>query len=475
MDILLNVLPWLLGAIIVAVIGGLSYVKAPPDTAFIISGIRRRMIIGKAGLRFPLLERLDKLTLRLMTVDVKTERYVPTNEYINVKVDGVVKIKIKTDEASIKMAAQNFLNMSTDDIVREVKDVLEGNMREIIGQMSLAEMVTDRKAFGERVQENAVPDLDKMGLEVISFNVQDFFDDQDVIVNLGIDNISKIKKTAAIAKAEAEKEIAIAQAEADTEANDARVTADTDIAQKLNQLEIKRAELKEEADKKKASADMAYEIQKQESRKALEQETAEADNVRAEKQILISQNILDAEVKKKADADRYRKNAEADAELYERTKQAEAIKAEAKAEAEAILAKNKAEAEGIQAIALAEADGIRAKALAEADGIDKKADAMEKYGTAAIMEMYFNTLPEVARGIGDPLSKVDKITMFGEGNNAKLIQDIVNGITKVNDGVGASLGFDIKEWLTNVVSEGDFFAKKNTQEENTEPVVSDDN
>jgi len=464
MEILLNILPWLLGAIILAVIGGLSYVKAPPDTAFIISGIRRRMIIGKAGLRFPLLERLDRLTLRLMTVDVKTERYVPTNEYINVKVDGVVKIKIKTDGDSIKMAAQNFLNMTTDDIVREVKDVLEGNMREIIGQMSLSEMVTDRKTFGERVQENAVPDLEKMGLEIISFNVQDFFDDQDVIVNLGIDNISKIKKTAAIAKAEAEKEIAIAQAEADTEANDARVTADTDIAKKLNLLEIKRAELKEEADKKKASADMAYEIQKQESRKALEQETAEADNVRAEKQILISQNILDAEVKKTADADQYRKSAEADAELYERTKRAEAVKAEAEAEAEAILVKNKAEAEG-----------IRAKALAEAEGIDKKAEAMKKYGAAAIMEMYFDTLPEVARGIGDPLSKVDKITMFGDGNNARLIQDIVNGITKVNEGVGASLGFNFQDVLVKLLSEGDFFSEKNTQDENAEPVVSDDN
>jgi flotillin len=460
MDILLNILPWLVGGVTLAIIGGLSYVKAPPDTAFIISGIRRRMIIGKAGLRFPALERLDKLTLRLMTVDVKTERYVPTNEYINVKVDGVVKIKIKTDAESIQMAAQNFLNMDTNDIVLEVKDVLEGNMREIIGQMSLAEMVTDRKAFGERVQENAVPDLEKMGLEVISFNVQDFFDDQDVIVNLGIDNISKIKKTAAIAKAEAEKEIAIAQAEADTEANDARVKADTDIATKKNQLEIKRAELKEEADKKQASADMAYEIQKQESRKALEQETAEADNVRAQKQIEITKNNLEAEVRNRADADQYQKNAEADAELYERTKRADAIKAEAKAEAEGIRAKNQAEAEG-----------IRAKAIAEAEGIDKKAEAMKKYGTAAIMEMYFNTLPEVARGIGDPLSKVDRITMFGDGNNTRLIEDIVNGITKVNQGVGASLGFDFQKWLIDTISESGFLNIK-TQEE-TEEIVED--
>jgi flotillin len=453
MEILFSILPWVIGGAVVLVLGGLSYVKAPPDTAYIISGMKRRVIIGKAGLRFPGLERLDRITLKLMTVDVKTDRFVPTNEYINVKVDGVVKIKIKTDKDAIQMAAENFLNMSTDDVVREVKDVLEGNMREIIGQMSLAEMVTDRKTFGERVQENAVPDLEKMGLEIISFNVQDFYDDQDVIVNLGIDNISKIKKTAAIAKADAEKEIAIAQANADMEANDARVKADTEIASKNNQLDIKKAELKEEADKKKAAADMAYEIQKQESRKALEMETAEADNVRAQKQIEITQNTLEAEIQKKADAERYREQAEADADLYKRTRSAEATKAEAEAEAEATRIKK-----------MAEAEGIRATALAEAEGIDKKAEAMQKYTGAAVLAMYFNALPEIARGIAEPLNNVDKITMFGEGNNAKMIQDIVNGMTKIEEGIGASLGIDIKAWLIDMISKGELFAKKDEQE-----------
>ena len=201
-----------------------GYVKAPPDTAYIISGFRKpRILIGKAGIRIPFLERLDKLSLKMFSVDVKTTDFVPNAEYINVKVDATVKIRIGQSEEMMTLASKFFLNEGEDMIIRRVQDTLEGNMREIVGQMKLEEMVIDRKAFGERVQENAVPDLQKMGLEMISFNVQSFADQNNVIEDLGIDNISQIKKGAAIAKAQADRDIAISQAQAAKEANDARV------------------------------------------------------------------------------------------------------------------------------------------------------------------------------------------------------------------------------------------------------------
>lgn len=208
---------------------GVSYVKAPPDTAFIISGLKRKTVVGKAALRIPFLQRIDKLLLRLISIDVKTSSAVPTADYINIMVDSVVNVKVPNSEEMISIAAQNFLNQDEDYIAKVAREVLEGNMREIVGQMKLKDMVSDRQKFAELVKKNAEPDLAAMGLEVISFNVQNFIDRNGVIENLGVDNIAQISKNAAIAKALAEKEVAVAQAEAKKESNDARVIAQTEI------------------------------------------------------------------------------------------------------------------------------------------------------------------------------------------------------------------------------------------------------
>ena len=168
----------------------IGYVKAPPDTAYMISGFRKpRILIGKAGVRIPFLERLDKLSLKMFSVDVKTTDFVPNAEYINVKVDATVKIRIGQSEEMMSLASKFFLNEREDMIIKRVQDTLEGNMREIVGQMRLEEMVTDRKAFGERVQENAIPDLQKMGLEMISFNVQSFSDQNNVMITTNMETV----------------------------------------------------------------------------------------------------------------------------------------------------------------------------------------------------------------------------------------------------------------------------------------------
>ncbi len=448
--------------VLLIVIITVGYVKSPPDTAFIISGFRKpRILIGKAGIRIPFLERLDKLSLKMFSVDVKTTDFVPNAEYINVKVDATVKIRIGQSQEMMTLASKFFLNESEEMIIRRVQDTLEGNMREIVGQMRLEEMVTDRKAFGERVQENAIPDLQKMGLEMISFNVQSFSDQNNVIEDLGIDNISQIKKGAAIAKAQADRDIAISQAKAAKEANDAKVQSEMEIAEKQTSLAIRQAELKQESDVKKAEADAAYSIQEQEQRKTIEVTSANANIAKAEreaelkaKEVDVMKQTLDAEIRAKADAERYRQEQEAEADLYKRQKDAEARRYEQEQEAAAAMKIAEAqkfakeqEAEGIAAVGKAEAEAIRAKALAEAEGIDKKAEAMRKYGEAAVVEMVMSVLPEIAKNVAEPLSKVDKITMYGEGNSAKLLADIVNGTTQVTEGISAGMGIDLKSLI----------------------------
>ena len=453
---------------VVVVLGFLAagYVKAPPDTAYIISGFRKpRILIGKAGIRIPFLERLDKLSLKMFSVDVKTTDFVPNAEYINVKVDATVKIRIGQTPEMMTLASKFFLNESESMIIGRIQDTLEGNMREIVGQMRLEEMVTDRKAFGERVQENAIPDLEKMGLEMISFNVQSFSDQNNVIADLGIDNISQIKKGAAVAKAQADRDIAIAQAQAAKESNDAKVQSEMEIAEKQTALTIRQAELKQQSDIKKAEADAAYSIQQQEQRKTIEVTSANANIAKAEreaelkeKEVQVKKQVLDAEIRAKADAERYRMEQEAQAQLFKRQKEAEAKRFEQEQEAAARMRMAEAarfareqEAEGIAAVGRAEAEAIRAKALAEAEGIDKKAEAMKKYGEAAVVEMIMQALPEIAKNVAEPLGRVDRITMYGEGNSAKLVSDIVNSTTQITEGISSGMGIDIKSLLVGAL------------------------
>ncbi len=484
-----------------------GYVKASPDTAMIISGLRKKpkVLIGKAGVKFPFLERKDELNLQLIPIDVKTSNAVPTADYININVDATVNVKISDNSEKLWLAAQNFLNKKPDYIARVAREVLEGNVREIVGKMALEEMVSDRQKFATLVKENAEPDLAAMGLDIVSFNVQNFVDGNGVIENLGVDNIVKIQKNAAISRAESEKEIAKAQAMARKEANDAQVTsdleianakaraekeksivqanaereaqeakisADTLIAQKENELANTKAELQQSADTKKAIADAAYQIQQETERKTIEITTADANIARQEKEILLKrkeaevmEQSLDAEVKKKAEAEKFARQQQADAQLYEiqrnseaqlfeRQKRAEAEKFEKEKEAEAKKATADAqkytmeqEAEGIRAKGLAEAEAIRAKSLAEAEGIEKKVIAMQKMGEAAVLDMYFKALPDVVKNAAEPLSQVDKITMYGDGNSAKLVKDIMGTVVQVTDGMKESTGVDLSAVL----------------------------
>ena len=284
-DMAQTIIPVAVVVLLILIILITGYVKASPDTAYIISGLRKKpkVLIGKAGIKIPFLEKKDELNLQLIPIDVKTSSAVPTADYINIRVDAAVNVKISDDNERLALAAQNFLNKPVDYIAQVSREVLEGNMREIVGKMNLEEMVSDRQKFANLVKENAEPDLAAMGLDIVSFNVQNFVDGNGVIENLGVDNIVKIQKNAAISRAESEKEIARAQAVAKKEANDAQVSSELEIAnakaraqkemavvqaeatreskeaeisaatliaQRENELEIRKAELQKDADRK---------------------------------------------------------------------------------------------------------------------------------------------------------------------------------------------------------------------------------
>lgn len=449
-----------------------AYTKAPPDMAYIISGMHKkpRILIGKAGFKLPFFERLDKLYLGAFQIDVKTSSSVPTAEFINVKIDSTVSVQVSQDPELIQVAAQNFLNVGRDEIAARINDLLEGNLREITGTMKLTEMVSNRKSFSEKVQENAVPDLRRLGLELVSFNVQNFRDENGVIDDLGIDNVEQIKKNAAIAKSNAQRDVAIEQAKNQREANEAQVAAATQIAEQNTALDMKTAELKAQAQVKQAAADMAYDIQKADQQKALDVTKTNAQIAQAEREvelknqeIALKEKELDAIVRKQADADLYKaqraaeadlakRQKEAEAKAYEQLKRAEAEKAAAllaaearKAQADAEKYAAEAEAAGIAAKYNAEAEGIRAKGLAEAEGIDKKAEAQKKMGEASVLEMYFQMLPEAIAAAAKPMENVDKIVLYGEGAQTQLIKGVTTTSQQVIDGIKEATGLDVAQ------------------------------
>ncbi len=441
-------------AILLAAILLMGYLKAPPDTAYIISGLgKKRILIGRAGWRVPFFERVDKLSLRVMQVDVKTSEAVPTNEFINVTVDGVANIKISSDPELLTRASEALLGMRQPEMISLVTQVLEGNMREIVGSVGLKEMVQDRQGVAKKITENVVPDMQKLGIEVVNFNIQNFKDSAGTIENMGIDNVEQIRKNAQIAKANAQRDIAIAAANADQESNAVKVQANKMIAAQNAELAVQQAEMKVRSDTKRAEADAAYSIQQENQRKTIEITKADADIARrekeaelAEKEIALKERQLDAEIRKQADAMKYKAEKEAEADLIRRQKEAEARKFEALQQAEA----RKAEAEALRYAMEQEAEGIRAKGEAEAEAIEKKAEAQRKMGEASVVEMYLNALPEVVKNAALPLAQTERIVMYGDGNSTKLVKDVMSSANQIVDGMKESTGIDLQALIAGI-------------------------
>ncbi len=496
----------IVGILLICLLIKASYIKAAPDTAIIITGKRKRKIlIGKAGFRLPFFDRIDKLSLKVFQVDIKTDESIPTSNFINIKVDGVANLKISSNPEMLDRAAESILNMSERDLISQVQQVLQGNMREIVGTVDIKKLVQDRQGVANSVKENVVPDMAKMGIEVVNFNIQSFSDDNHVIENLGIDNISQISKDAAIAKANAERDVTIAKSSAEEAANRSRVEANQKIIEQNTTLSLKESELKMQTDTAKASADAAYKLEEQKRLQEINIAEINADIAKRErmvelenKEVEIKEKKLDAEINKVADANKYATEQDSQAQLFKRMKDAEAKKYELeqeaemqkiKAEADKVSKQKAAEALTIQAeaeaqaaiakanaakeAALLEAQGIEAKGKAEADAIKAKADAMKQYGEAATLQLILdsNVLPEIvnayAKPMAEAMSKIDSITMYGEGNTAKLTEEISKNGTQIFSGLEKATGLDIKSIIAGYLG-GKLINKKQESEENKE-------
>ncbi|MBQ4511544.1 MAG: hypothetical protein II969_01020 [Anaerolineaceae bacterium] len=406
-----------------------TYLTASPNKALIISGFRKsagkpRVVIGGSTIRIPFLERVDEIALDLIQVDIKTSSSVPTSEYININVDAVANVKVASNPEYVVRAAENFLNKDADHIGYVAQQVIEGNMREIIGQMKLSELIQKRDIFAQKVQSSVQEEMARMGLEVVNLTIQNFIDDNSVISDLGIENISQIRKDAAISKANAERDVAIAQAQASDQSNKAKVAAQVSIAEQNKDLAIRQAQFKIEEDQKKAAADAAYKIQEEAERRSIETASVEADIARREKEIelrekevQLKERELEANVRKKAEAERYAAEQAAEAKKYQ--------------EAQAAEAKRIAMEE--------EAKGIEAIGIAEAKALELKAEAMAKLNEAGKLEMLLSALPDIVKAASDPLNKVSSITMYGDGNSAKLVKDIMTTVNQVSEGVGLDI------------------------------------
>lgn len=484
-DILFSVLLYggigLVAILILIVLIKCCWKVAGTNEVLIVSGMGK--VKNKTGggiFVFPLIQKTQRMTLENIQVDFTSRNEIPTKDAIHVLVDAVANMAISKDPERQGVAASKFAGYSIEQIREIVIPVLEGNIREIISQTDFESLIRgDKKAFSELVMENVTPNLADLGIDLTTFNIQNFSDKNGVIRDLGIENIEKIKKEAQIAAAKAKAEVAIAQADADKKANDAKVAAALEIEQKQTEFAVKKAELQKQADTEQAKANAAGAIEAENQRRAQEIATADANLARQEKEIelqerevSIREKTLEAEIKKTAEAQKYAAQQVADAELYktqkaaeaelfERVKKAEADKMEAekraeaeKALAEAYKVKALAEADGARAKGEAEADAIRAKAQAEADGLMQKAEAMKQYGEAAKMDMqmealklYFEQLPAIAAAVGEGYQGVDKIVMLGN-DSGQLAGNIMNTTTQISEGLSQSMGIDLKTLLT---------------------------
>ena len=466
-------------AVLLIIIFMCNYVKVPPNVALIVSGRRKkyrvkdengREVVKKFGYRIvrggatfviPFFERVDKLNLGIMQVDIKTTQPVPTQEYIGMMVDGVANIKIGSDDVSVATAAEQFLGWKQADIAAVAMQVLEGNMREIIGRMTIADLVQNRDKFAQETQRAATMDMKNMGLEIVNITIQNFSDNDGVLDTLAVKNIAEKKRDADIARAEAERDTLIRQSIASQEGNKARTEANAHIAEQDKELELRRAQYRAEQDRAKAEADLAYKVQQENSRKSLETERAAAELIRLQKetelqaqQVQIQREKLSIEVRERAEAERDAKIAAAEAERQVVQAQAEADLYRTQKEAEARLIQAQKEAEAQYLLAEKEAEAIRMKGDAEAAAMLKKAEAMKEYGQAAMLQMLIDKLPDMARAVGEPLAKTDKIILFGEGGATAMTRDTTGAMLQTFEAVKESVGLDIPKMLRDVTTGG---------------------
>ena len=466
------------------------YKTVGPDEAMIITGsflagssvvrdgFDRRIKIIRGGGAFivPIFQQYGFLSLLSHKLDVSTPE-VYTEQGVPVMADGVAIIKVGSAVEDIAVAAEQFMSKPTDDLRLEAQEVLEGHLRAILGTMTVEEVYRNRDKFAQEVQSVAAKDLMKMGLSIVSFTIKDVRDKQGYLDALGRPRIAAVKRDADIAEADAIRDARVKKALADEEGQKAELLRDTNVAEANKEKELKVAAFKKEQDMAKAEADQAYNIQTARSTQQVVQEQMKIEIVRKErevevqeKEILRQERQYDAEVKKKADADRYALEQSAEALKAQKMREAEAIKyrieAEAQAQATQLKLDGDATAEAERAKGTAEADVIRLKGLAEAEAKEKLAEAFDKFGQAAVLDIIVKMLPELAANIAEPIKSIDKLTVIdagGDGDGAiKLSKYVTNLMATAPEMLKNVSNVDLEKIVQNLLKENDTSEEKNT-------------
>src|SRR5436309_14437467 len=425
--------------------------KVPPNKALIVYGLGGTRVLTRGSTPvYPLIQRAQEFPLELMSFDVAPSQDLYTTQGVAVNVEAVTQIKVRSDEESIKTAAEQFLSKRQDERENLIRLVMEGHLRGIVGQLTVEELVKDPENVGSKMLKTVTADMEKMGLEVISFTIKDVRDSNDYISNMGRPQIAQIRKQADIAAALAQRDTQIQQANATREAAVAKSAADQERvkaeaeslgfqAESQRNLALKKAAFDAEVKKQQATADKSYDIQANVTQQQVIAEAVKVTEVEKNAQIRVQEAEikrreleLQATVQKAAEAERRRIETVAEAErqrlILEAQGQADAAKTRGLGDADANRARGLSEAEVIRAKGLAEAEVIRAKGEAEADAMKVKAAAFHEYNQAAVLDKLLTGMPEMVRAIAEPLSKVDKVTIVSTGNNG----------SGGNDGLGAS-------------------------------------
>ena len=456
------------------------YMKVGPNQVLVISGRKHRVVdpdgtvreigfkIRKGGGVFvlPVFEKVDILSLELLTIDVQTPE-VYTSKGVPVRVDGVAQIKVKGDDVSISTAAEQFLSKTTDEIKNVATQTMEGHLRAILGTMTVEDIYQNRDAFASKVQEVAASDMANMGLGIVSFTIRDIRDGQGYLEALGKPRIAQVKRDAVIAQAEADRDAMIRSAQATQAGQEAKFVADTKIAEAQRDYQSNVAQYQAAVNQKRAEADLAYDLQKYKTGQLVKAEEVQVSIVEKQKQIELQQQEilrkhreLEANVQKPADAERYKVETLANARKFqletEAAGSAAASKATGFANADVAKATGIAEADANKARGLAEAAIIEAQGKATAEAMRAKADSFKQYNEAAVVEMIIRILPEVAGKISEPLSKTEKMVIINSGNGAtgggasKLTGDVTQIVAQLPPVIESLTGIKLEKLLAQV-------------------------
>jgi flotillin len=456
------------------------YMKVGPNQVLVISGRKHRVVdpdgavrevgfkIRKGGGVFvlPVFEKVDILSLELLTIDVQTPE-VYTSKGVPVRVDGVAQIKVKGDDVSISTAAEQFLSKTTDEIKNVATQTMEGHLRAILGTMTVEDIYQNRDAFASKVQEVAAGDMANMGLGIVSFTIRDIRDGQGYLEALGKPRIAQVKRDAVIAQAEADRDSMIRSAQATQAGQEAKFLADTKIAEAQRDYQSNVAQYQATVNQKKAEADLAYDLQKYKTGQLVKAEEVQVSIIEKQKQIelqqqeiLRKQRELEANVQKPADAERYKVETLANARKFQLEAEAggaaAATKATGFANADVAKATGIAEAEANKARGLAEAAIIEAQGKATAEAMRMKADSFKQYNEAAVVEMIIRILPDIAGKISEPLSKMEKMVIINSGNGlngggaSKLTGDVTQIVAQLPPVIESLTGIKLEKLLEQV-------------------------